>query len=962
MHSHDLVESLRRALRGEVRGDQVARQQFASDASIYRIEPLAVAFPRDADDVSAAVEVAAAHGVPVLARGAGTSLAGQTVAAAVVLDFSRHMHALLAVDAAQQVARVQPGLVQDDLNRAVARHGLMFAPDTSTANRATLGGMIGNNSCGMRSARYGMTIDHVATVEVVLSDGSRAHLRATADDEIAARARGTTLEANLYRELPALISRHDAAIRRDMPPFWRRSGGYRLERMLPDRGPFNLANLVVGSEGTLALVTEATVRLVPTPKHVVAVAGHFHTVSEAIAATTDAQACDAAAIELVDHFILDLSRRSPMHRDVVSFLDGSPGALLFVEFYGDTVDEASAQADRLTTLWRSHGHGYAALRADTPATLKRFRELRASGQGLLLAAGQGGKRSIAFVEDTAVDPSRLVEYCERFASLLRGFHLEAGFYGHASAGCMHVRPFMDLSRPAEVATMRAVAEGVLALVTEFGGNNSSEHGDGLVRSEFNPRIHGAEVYGVMREVKGLFDPHHRLNPGKKVDAPPMTSHLRDQGRHAPVPIATHFASLADGGMYANANGCARIGQCRKSPGAGATMCPSYMATRDEQHATRGRAMALAEALRSPDPRAALGDGRLRESLDLCLECKACATECPLGVDMATLKSEVLAQVQAVEGTSWRTRFFGHARTLNAMGSAVAPLANAISQWRPVRAVMERALGIDRRRPLPVFAPETLSQWFARRATTRQRGAPAGTVAFFADSFTNYTEPQIGQAAIELLELAGHDVILVDDVCCGRSLISKGMLDHARARHTALAERLYPLAAAGVPIVGVEPSCLFTLRDELVTLGAAPDKAPAIAARVQLVESLLLEAIDAGRLSLTSRERRDILFHPHCHQKAASAVEPTAQLLQRIGGARVDVLDAGCCGMAGSFGFEHEHYDISMQVGELRLLPTVRAAPGAIIAATGVSCRQQVAHGTGRDAIHPLKLVHACVET
>jgi FAD/FMN-containing dehydrogenase/Fe-S oxidoreductase len=938
----------------------VARNQFASDASIYRIEPLAVVFPRDADDVVATLRVAAEHDVPVLPRGAGTSLAGQTVAAAVVLDFSRHMFALVDVDVEARTARVQPGLVQDDLNRAVARHGLMFAPDTSTANRATLGGMIGNNSCGMRSARYGMTIDHVAWLDVVLADGSRAHLAPTQDHEVATRARGTTREAALYREVPALISRHDAAIRRDIPAFWRRSGGYRLERLLPDRGPFNLAHLVVGSEGTLAVVTEATVRLVPTPKHVVAVAGHFRSVSGAIAATPDAQACDAAAIELVDHFILDLSRRSPVHREVVSFLDGAPGALLFVEFHGDTAAEATAQADRLAALWRAHGHGYAAIRADSADQLRRFRDLRASGQGLLLAAGQGGKRSIAFVEDTAVDPSRLVEYCERFSAILRAHSLEAGFYGHASAGCMHVRPFMDLSRPAEVATMRAVAEEVLALVTEFGGNNSSEHGDGLVRSEFNARVFGGEVYGVMRRVKGLFDPHNRLNPGKKVDAPSMTGHLRDAARFEPTALRTHFASLSDGGMYANANGCARIGQCRKSPGAGATMCPSYMATRDEQHATRGRAMALAEALRAPDPRVALGDQRLRESLDLCLECKACAVECPLGVDMATLKSEVLAQVQAMEGTSWRTRFFGHARTLNAIGSAVAPVANAIARWSPVRALLEQALGIDRRRPLPVFAPETLSQWFRQRATTLQRGAPAGTVVFFADSFTNYTEPAIGRAAIELLELAGHDVTLVDDVCCGRSLISKGMLTDARERHVALAARLVPFARAGVPIVGVEPSCLFTLREELVTLGAAPHEAPAIAAHVRLVESLLVEAIDAGRLSLVSVHPRHVLFHPHCHQKAASAVAPTTALLQRVVGARVEVLDAGCCGMAGSFGFEHEHYDVSMQVGELRLLPAVRGAADAVITATGVSCRQQVAHGTGRDAIHPLTFARTCV--
>ncbi|MGQ0647988.1 MAG: FAD-binding and (Fe-S)-binding domain-containing protein [Gemmatimonadaceae bacterium] len=967
----ELESALAAALEGEVRFDHYSRHLYSTDASIYSIEPLGVVFPRSVDDVIAAIGVAATFGVPLLPRGGGTSLAGQTVGRAVVLDFSRHMHALVGLDAESQSARVQPGLVQDDLNQAAGAHGLFFAPDTSTSNRATLGGMIGNNSCGSRSARYGMTIDHVASLDVVLSDGTRARLEPLGDDAIAHRARGSGLEALLYRDVPRLIADHEVAIHRDVPAFWRRSGGYRLERMVQERGAFNLANLVVGSEGTLAVVVEATVRLVPQPKAVVAVAGHFESVAAAIAANDDARECDAAAIELIDRFILDLARRSTAHRSLLSILEGEPGALLFVEFYGDSSGEARTAAERLEQKWRTHGHAYATLRAESAAELERFRELRKAGQGLLLAAGQGRERSIAFVEDTAVDPSRLSEYTTRFEILLQRHGLQAGFYGHASAGCLHIRPFMDLTRPGEVGRLRAVAEEVLELITEFGGMNSSEHGDGLARSEFNRRIFGDELYGVMREVKRLFDPLGRLNPGKKVDAPPMTEHLREPALAKPAALATHFPFETgtperrdggpEGGMHGAANRCARIGACRKTDGAGGTMCPSFMVTRDEQHSTRGRANALVHALSSPDPRAALGDARLHEILDLCLECKACKTECPMSVDMAAMKSEALSHYHDQHGLPLRTRMFAHVRALNRVGAMLAPVSNWVAGAGPVRAIMERVGGIDRRRPLPRFARETLQQWFAKRVPASPGRQSRGRVVFLADSFTSYTEPEIGRAAIELLEMAGWNVQLVGDACCGRALISKGLLDAARARHAALIERLAPAAEHGIPIVGVEPSCVFTLTDELPALAHGGAGAAAIARQTHMVDELLVRAIDDGGLAFAPADgERSILYHGHCHQKAASATAASIELLRRIPGARVEALDAGCCGMAGSFGFEREHYDLSMQIGGMRLFPAVRAAPEATLAASGVSCRQQIAQGTGRVAQHPVVVVRASV--
>ena len=953
----DLERELKKVVGGDVRFDRLTRRIYSTDASIYSIEPIGVVSPRSPDDVAAAVDVAKRFGVPVLPRGAGTSLAGQTVGHSIVLDFSRYMHGLIAIDPEARSARVQPGLVQDDLNAAAARRGLMFAPDTSTANRATLGGMIGNNSCGSRSARYGMTIDHVASLEVVLSDGSRATLGSASPDEVARRARGDSLEARLYRDVPALAERRANAIRTGFPPYWRKSGGYRLERLLPEHGPFDLSRAVIGSEGTLAITTEATVKLVPVPSAVASVAGHFESVDAALAAVDDAIDANAAAIELVDRTILNLARLSPLHRSVVSVLTGDPGALLFVEFYGDSTAEASHNAALLEERWRRSGHGYAIARASTAAELRRFREVRRAGLGLLSAAGKGNERSIAFVEDTAVDPRRLREYTREFARILDRHSLRAGFYGHASAGCLHIRPFMDLGQPRAVETLRTVAEEVAALVHEFGGMNSSEHGDGLVRAEFSRRLFGDDLYEAMRELKRAFDPENRFNPGKKVDSPAMTESLREPGLPRALPLVTHFNFPWPDGMRGAANRCVRVGACRKSAASGGTMCPSFMATKDERHSTRGRANALVDALSSPDPRAALGDDALMEALDLCLECKACQSECPMSVDMATLKSEVLFHRYAQKGTPASARFFGNARRLNRFGSALFGIANALNSATLARAVMQRALHVDTRRPLPRFARQSLSAWFRDRtpATSPRRG----DVVFFADSFSSYTEPEIGIAAIELLERAGWRVQLVDDVCCGRSQISKGLLDAARRNHVKLVDRLTPFAQAGTPIVGCEPSCVFTLSDELVGLSRGDERAKTIARQARLVDELIADAIDDGSLAVPDTPgATPVVFHGHCHQKAASALSSSVRLLGKLPGAQLNVLDAGCCGMAGSFGFERDHYDLSMQIGEMRLFPAVRSAPDdALIAATGVSCRQQIVHGTGRKAEHPVVLLH-----
>ncbi|QFU88451.1 FAD-binding and (Fe-S)-binding domain-containing protein [Amycolatopsis sp. YIM 10] len=946
---------------GEVAFDDYTRHLFSRDASMYSIMPAGVVFPVDDADVSAAVRTAAEFGIPVVPRGAGTSLAGQTVGPGLVLDFSRHMNRILEIDPVARTAVVEAGVVQDQLNLAAAAHGLMFGPDTSTSNRATIGGMIGNNSAGSGSLTFGMTIDHVRALDVVLSDGSTTRLEPVTEDERRRRAEADTLEGRIHRELPELVDTNEKAIAAGMPLFWRRACGYRLDRLTGD-APFDLAKFVVGAEGTLVIATRAVVDLVPKPKKTVYAVGHFETTHAAISATGDALSCDPHQVELMDKTILDLSRQKIEYADLGNHLVGDPAALLFVSFSGDDEAELVSKLDHVAALWERNGHGYHTLKAVTKAEQTALLKVRKSSLGLLMAAGEGTRRPLAFIEDTAVSPEHLAEYTARFKEILDEHRLEAGFYGHCSVGCLHIRPFVDLTDPAQVRTMRVVAEKIKDLVAEYGGVNSSEHGDGLARSEFNREIFGDELYEAMREVKRLFDPAGVLNPGKIVDAPPMTENLRDRDALTPAqPFRTMLTfEVVGGGMRDAADRCMNIGLCRKTTAG--VMCPSYQATLQEEHSTRGRANALVKALSEPDPKAALADDRLHEILDLCLMCKACKSECPMSVDMAALKAETLHHHHEEHGIPLRSRVFGSIRFLNRLGSATAPVSNLPGRIGFVRRLMERVIGIKAERPMPEFVRDNLLRWHRRRRGVTP--GSAGTVNWLADSFTTYTEPRIGKAAIELLETAGWAVELAGGGCCGRSSLSKGLLDDAKKKAAGLVTSLAENTVPGSPIVGCEPSCVFTLRDETAALLPELPAATEVGDRVRQVEELLVEAIDDGRLRLSENSwlsGRRVVFHGHCHQKAEVGTAATMALLRRIPGLEVSEIDSGCCGMAGSFGFEAEHYETSMTVGRDRLFPAIEAEPAeTLVAATGVSCRQQIFHGVGRTAWHPLELVRAAV--
>ncbi|MFI6642707.1 FAD-binding and (Fe-S)-binding domain-containing protein [Streptomyces sp. NPDC050504] len=951
-----VTDALASRLEGDVRSDDYTRHLYSRDASMYAITPLVVVSPRHEEDVRLAVETAAEHGVPVVARGAGTSLAGQTVGPGIVLDFSRHLRNIRDLDPVKRTALVDPGVVQDQLNRAAAPHGLMFGPDTSTSNRATIGGMIGNNSAGSGSLRHGMTIDHVLALDVVLADATTTRFEPLDEAGRLARAALPGLAGRVHARLPELVETHRDAIAKGFPTFWRRAGGYRLDRLARPDAPFDPSTFVVGSEGTLAVTTRALVSLVPRPARTVFAVGHFSSVAGAIEATQDALSLDPSAVELMDRTILDLSRQKIEYAALADVLHGDPDALLFVAFSGDDAAELADRLTRLSRLWERHRHGYHTLIAETPAEQAALLKVRKASLGLLMAAGEGTNRPLAFIEDTAVDPVHLPAYTARLKAVLDRHGLKAGFYGHCSVGCLHVRPFLDLTDPEQLRTMRAVAEEVKDLVNEYGGVNSSEHGDGLARSEFNRALFGDELYGAMREVKRLFDPEGVLNPGKIVDAPPMTDHLRDPALPPAPELRTRLDFEVLGGMRGAADRCMNIGLCRKTDTG--TMCPSYMATKDERDSTRGRAGALVKALSEPDPARALGDEGLHEALDLCLMCKACKSECPLGVDMASLKAEALSHHHDRHGVPARSRVFAAIRSLNRLGSATAPLSNLPGRVGPLRRLLERGLGITTRRPLPRFVRRNLVRWYEKRPASS--AADQGTVTYLADSFTTYTEPEIGRAAIELLELSGWHVRLESRGCCGRSALSKGLLDEAGEKAYGLVHLLAETTPPYSPIVGCEPSCLMTLRDEHRALLPRDSAQQDVAGRVRQIEELLTEALDRGRLRLAEDSwlsGRRLLFHGHCHQKAEVGTAATVALLRRIPGVEVVELDAGCCGMAGSFGFEAEHYEVSMAVGRDRLFPAIDAEPErTVVVATGVSCRQQIFHGTRRTAWHPVQLV------
>jgi FAD/FMN-containing dehydrogenase/Fe-S oxidoreductase len=964
-----LERDLRAQLQGEVRFDPLSRSLYSTDASVYQIAPLGVVVVRSREDVIRTVALARKHGVSITARGGGTSQAGQAVGAGLQLDTSKYFNRVLEVNVEQRWARVEPGIVLDGLNAELRPHGLRFAPDISTASRATVGGMIANNSSGARSVLYGKTIDHVLELEVVLADGTVAHFRPLAADELDRACAGDTLEAAAYRTVRQTAAECAEEIERRFPKVLRRVGGYNLDQFVDPTRPFNLSRVVVGSEGTLAIVLSAKVNLVPLPKAKAVLTIEFEELLDALGTTPLVLRHAPSAVEVMDRFILDHANESPALLTLRnSILRTEPGALLCVEMYADRADDLPPRLDALEQDLARSGVRATWHRAITAADQTRIWSLREAALGLSMAM-RGDDKSLSFVEDTAVAPEKLRDYIARFLEIVHRHGTVSGVYAHASVGCLHVRPVVNMKTDAGIRRFEAIANDVADLVLEFGGALSGEHGDGMVRGPFTEKMFGSRLYEAFRAVKRTFDPVGVFNPGKIVDTPPLTANLRF-GAGYPTPDPQTFFDYAEfGGLGRAVEMCSGLGACRKS--LDGTMCPSYMATREEAHTTRGRANALRLAMAGTLDASfgrPLADQDLHEVLDLCLECRACKSECPVGVDMARFKSEFLAGYWQRHRMPLRTRVVGHVRTLAEWGSRFAPVSNLVARSAPIRWLNEQLLDLDRRRVPPAWASEPFVAQFERRRRVPEaehdraaRGRPV-PVVLFADTFTNFHHPEIGIAAADVLEAAGAAVRLVPHACCGRPLISQGLLGEARELASRNAEALFETASRGDRIVFLEPSCLSAVREDGPSLlrGDAQRKAQVVARATVLFEEHLESELSRGSLKLSLEAGPStVLFHGHCHQKSMGLARSAHALLSRIPSATVVDLDAGCCGMAGSFGYGRDHYDVSRTIGERKLLPAARAMQaGTVLAAAGTSCREQVAHFTGVAATHPAVLLRS----
>lgn len=965
-----LGRAFRGQLRGEARFDIASRMLYATDASNYRIEPLGVVLPRDTTDVATTLAIAREQGASLVPRGGGTSLSGQSVGSGLVVDFSKYLHRVLEIDAEQLWAQVEPGVVLGQLNKQLRPLGLQFGPDVATSDRANLGGMIGNNSAGARSLVYGKTIDHVLALDVLLADGTPTTLGAWSEETVARCSQRRDLLGDACRVARRVVTENADAIRARYPKVLRRVSGYNLDALLPPQ-PFDLSKLIVGSEGTLAVILAAKLRLLPLPARRALAVVHYDSLDDALFSLPAILTTSPSAVELIDQWILDLARASPVYRERIDFLIGTPQAVFLVEYSADSDAEIDIRFAALDDALRGLRHG-----PILPTRDEKRREyiwsVRKTAMPLLLGM-PGERKPVTFVEDTAVAPERLPEFVSRFRDILRRYQTTGSFYGHASVGCLHIRPFLDLRSKTGVKDMEAIAHEVVELVLEFGGALSGEHGDGLCRGYFNPRLFGQKIYQGFIRIKKAFDPHGLLNPGKIVESPPITENLR----YAPQVEGSKNHLLPEGSVRVlhsgvdlaeMARGCNGNGLCRRVDTG--VMCPSYMATREEEHSTRGRANLLLAAIEgrlSTDTPAGTkfaghsqkgGDWAVPElgpALDLCLMCKACKTECPSHVDIAKVKVEYLWRRRGGRPATWRDQLLGDVARLGKIGASWVPWSNWLLRSWPVRWWLDRFLGIDARRPLPLYAPRRLSTWFRDHVSICRK--PRGRVVLLADCFTDLHQPHVGEMAVKLLEAAGYAVHLAP-VCCGRALLSKGFVDEALALARSAAPILESYVNEGMPILGLEPSCLATLRDEWRDLlpGAMTER---VAQASSLVETWLAERQTAGACDLPQApaERFFALYHGHCHQRADGALDGSTRAIDQLAGVDLRVLDSGCCGMAGSFGYEKAHYAVSVAIAEQRLLPALRAAPTATVVAPGFSCRSQIADLANRAALHPVELIH-----
>ena len=962
------------SLDGDLYYDEMMRRLYATDASVYRELPLAVAMPKHKEDIQQLIHFARQEGTSLIPRTAGTSLAGQCVGSGIVVDTSKYLNQILQVNQEESWVRVQPGVVRDDLNRFLKPYGLFFGPNTSTANRAMIGGMVGNNSCGSYSIVYGTTRDHVLEMEVLLSDGSEAYFTPLTAESYQQKCKENTLEGALYAYVDNRLS--DDGIRSEIQTHFpssdihRRNTGYALDALLNSQpftqgGPeFNFCKLLAGSEGTLALTTEIKIHVDPLPpSHLGLLCAHFTTLRESLEATVVAMQYQPRAVELMDRIVMDCTKENILYQKNRFFIEGDPEAILIIEAGGNSLEEVDERLSQIEAAMRGANMGYTFPRV-YGENIKKVWSLRSAGLGLLSNV-PGDAKPVAVIEDTAVRLADLPAYIDEITQMMDRHGQRSVYYAHAGAGELHLRPILNLKDPVHVEQFHQIGEETAHIVKKYKGSLSGEHGDGRVRAEFIPLMVGEKNYELFKELKQVWDPHNLFNPGKIVDAPPMNSSLRYEPGQTEKQFDTVFDFTASKGILRTVERCNGSGDCRKSHHSGGTMCPSYMATLNEKDTTRARANILREFLTHSDRKNPFSHKEIYEVMDLCLSCKGCTSECPSNVDMATLKAEFLHQYYKAEGIPLRSRLFANVTKLNSMASLLPGVSNFFFRNKLSSKVIKGLMGFAPARDIPPLHSHTLRSWFKRHETALAKEAEAngnvGSLIFFCDEFTNYLDTDIGMTTLKLLAHLGYRVFLLSHAESGRAHISKGLLSQAQKMAIQNVRAFQDQVSETMPLVGLEPSALLTFRDEYPKLvpPELQNAASLLAKNSYTIDEFLAQEMEKGNLSADSftEAPKQILLHGHCHQKALSSTDYTASLLSLPTQYQVELIPSGCCGMAGSFGYEKEHYELSMSIGELVLFPAVRAAgEEVLIAAPGTSCRHQIKDGTQRKALHPVEIL------
>ena len=945
-----LFEELKPSIRGEVYFDEITCRIYSIDASIFQVIPIGVVVAKSSEDIYRAVASSHKFKVPVIARGAATGINGGCIGEGLVIDTSKYMKQIVDINYEEAYALCQPGVIQDQLNKALEKKGFCLGPDTSTGNRATIGGMVGNNSAGAHSLRYGKMVDNVISCRTVLSNGEVFEFGEESEESFKEKMNSGGRIGEIYSLVHEIMTNHSDVIDKAFPKIQRRVSGYNLDEVIKGF-PLNMAKLIVGSEGTFGITDLIKVKISPKPANTVLSVLHCNDFEKALNSVDKILKHEPFSLELIDKNVIELGKKSTTMKDQLDWLEGEPELLLVAEWDGSTPGVALQKQQAFDDEINNEELFYANIPLNHKTSQNKVWKLRKAGLGLLMS-NRSDERAVAFLEDVAVAPEKLGSFLQKYREYFSKEGKECGFYGHAGVGCVHVRPILNLKKDEDVELMLKSMEDISNILLEYGGAVSGEHGDGLTRSWLNEKMFGSEVYQLFEKLKKAFDPENLMNPGKIVNAPKPGKNIKAQRQETPLNLNTQYTFEDEGGWNFAVDMCNGNGDCKKEDTG--TMCPSFQATGDERFSTRARAQSIDAILNGGvSHNEFLGSKRVYDVLDNCIECKACKTECPSNVDMAKMKSEFLYHYQQKNGSTLRSRMFAGVGKLSKLASISPSVVNFANSTFPVKWILSQ-IGISKQREIPHFARKPFSYWLK---STKPFPAEK-TVVLLNDTFTEYNTPKLGKFTVSILNKLGYNVEVPPYTCCGRPMISKGFLKEAKIQAQKLISQLLPYVDKGITILGIEPSCILTIADDYPEL-INSDDAKKVAAACNTIDDFLADIIDKGEFSLTFYEgKRDVLIHSHCHQKALKGSESTLKVLNHLPGITASEIDSACCGMAGSYGYEKEHYEHSMQIGEKRLFPAVRKAHiETEIISNGMSCRCQIAHGAHRNPQHLVEFIN-----